>query len=69
MVRIKRAYEPQGRSDGERILEDRLWPWGLSRRTAAIDEWMKDLGPSHELLKDDQEGRHRCGASSRLAIT
>jgi uncharacterized protein YeaO (DUF488 family) len=51
MLKIKRVYDPPQRSDGERILVDRLWPRGLSKRTAAVDEWMKDLGPSHELRK------------------
>jgi uncharacterized protein YeaO (DUF488 family) len=49
MLKIKRVYDLPERGDGERILVDRLWPRGLSRRAAAIDEWMKDLGPSHEL--------------------
>jgi uncharacterized protein YeaO (DUF488 family) len=51
MVKIKRVYDPAERGDGERILVDRLWPRGLSKRAAAVDEWMKDLGPSHELRK------------------
>jgi len=51
MLKIKRVYDPPERRDGERILVDRLWPRGLSKRTAAIDVWMKDLGPSHELRK------------------
>ena len=51
MVKIKRVYDPPERGDGQRILVDRLWPRGLSKRAAAVDEWMKDLGPSHELRK------------------
>ena len=51
MLKIKRVYDPPERSDGERILVDRLWPRGLSKRTAAVDVWMKDLGPSHDLRK------------------
>ena len=51
MVKIKRVYDPPERGDGERILVDRLWPRGLSKRTAGVDEWKKDLGPSHELRK------------------
>jgi uncharacterized protein YeaO (DUF488 family) len=51
MVKIKRVYDPAERGDGERILVDRLWPRGLSRQAAAVDEWMKELGPSHELRK------------------
>jgi uncharacterized protein YeaO (DUF488 family) len=46
MVKIKRVYDPPDRGDGERILVDRLWPRGLSRRAAAIDAWMKELAPS-----------------------
>jgi uncharacterized protein YeaO (DUF488 family) len=51
MVKIKRVYDPVERGEGERILVDRLWPRGLSKQAAAVDEWMKDLGPSHELRK------------------
>ncbi len=51
MVKIKRVYEPKERGDGERILVDRLWPRGLTKQAAAVDEWMKDLGPSNELRK------------------
>ena len=51
MLKIKRVYDPPERGDGERILVDRLWPRGLSKRTAAVDVWMKDLGPSHDLRK------------------
>jgi uncharacterized protein YeaO (DUF488 family) len=51
MLKIKRVYAPRERGDGERILVDRLWPRGLSRRAAAVDRWMKDLGPSHALRK------------------
>ncbi|MBI2855129.1 MAG: DUF488 family protein [Chloroflexi bacterium] len=49
MLKIKRAYEKQEPQDGKRILIDRLWPRGLSRERAGIDEWMKDLAPSTEL--------------------
>jgi uncharacterized protein YeaO (DUF488 family) len=49
MLRIKRVYEPRERGDGTRILVDRLWPRGLSKQAAAVDRWMKELGPSHAL--------------------
>jgi uncharacterized protein YeaO (DUF488 family) len=45
VVRIKRAYAAQARSDGKRILVDRLWPRGLSKEKAAIDAWMKEIAP------------------------
>jgi uncharacterized protein YeaO (DUF488 family) len=51
MIRIKRVYEPQAGSDGRRILVDRLWPRGLSKKDAAVDEWVKDIAPSAELRR------------------
>ena len=50
-VRLKRAYEPSARVDGARILVDRLWPRGVAKRAAAIDEWLKDIAPSTALRK------------------
>ena len=50
-VRLKRAYEPADAKDGNRILVDRLWPRGVSKADAAIDEWLKELAPSTELRK------------------
>ncbi len=48
-LRLKRAYEPTSPDDGARILIDRLWPRGLSKEKAALDEWMKEIAPSTEL--------------------
>jgi len=50
-IKIKRAYEPPAKSDGRRILIDRLWPRGLTRDAAAIDEWAKELSPSTGLRR------------------
>ncbi len=50
-IAIKRAYEEPGRDDGRRVLIDRLWPRGLPKERARIDEWMKELAPSTELRK------------------
>ncbi len=50
-VCLKRAYEPASRTDGRRILVDRLWPRGISKAEAAIDEWLKNLGPTTKLRK------------------
>ena len=50
-VRLKRAYEPPAAEDGTRILIDRLWPRGVSKAHAALDQWMKDIAPSTELRK------------------
>src|SRR5690242_21002337 len=51
MLRLKRAYEPASSLDGRRILVDRLWPRGVTKRRAAIDEWMKEIAPSAELRR------------------
>ncbi|MGH1571050.1 DUF488 domain-containing protein [Methylobacterium sp. P31] len=48
-IKLKRAYEPAEPDDGARILVDRLWPRGVSKRDAALDKWMKDVAPSAEL--------------------
>jgi uncharacterized protein YeaO (DUF488 family) len=50
-VRLKRAYEPPAAADGTRVLIDRLWPRGLRKEDAAIDQWMKEIAPSTELRK------------------
>jgi uncharacterized protein YeaO (DUF488 family) len=48
-VRVKRVYEPAERSDGYRILIDRLWPRGVSHERARLDAWERDLAPSAAL--------------------
>jgi uncharacterized protein YeaO (DUF488 family) len=48
-IRLKRAYEPASPSDGYRVLVDRLWPRGVSRKQASLDEWEKELPPSTKL--------------------
>lgn len=48
-IRVKRVYEPSSRSDGKRILVDRLWPRGLKKSDAEVDLWFKDIAPSKEL--------------------
>ena len=50
-VAIKRAYDRPSSDDGTRILVDRLWPRGLSKRKAALDGWAKDVAPSTGLRK------------------
>jgi uncharacterized protein YeaO (DUF488 family) len=48
-IRLKRAYEPASSRDGYRILVDRLWPRGVSKKQAKLDEWAKELAPSSQL--------------------
>jgi uncharacterized protein YeaO (DUF488 family) len=50
-VRFKRAYEPPERSDGYRVLIDRIWPRGVSKEQAHLDEWARELAPSSELRR------------------
>ena len=50
-VVIKRVYEPASGNDGTRVLVDRLWPRGLTKAGAAIEEWLRDLAPSNELRR------------------
>jgi len=49
--KTKRIYEKPEKADGFRILVDRLWPRGLSKEKAQVDEWLKDIAPSDELRK------------------
>jgi uncharacterized protein YeaO (DUF488 family) len=49
MIILKRVYEPATAADGFRILVERLWPRGLSKQTAHIDLWLRDISPSPEL--------------------
>ncbi len=48
-VVTKRAYDAPAKSDGHRVLVDRLWPRGLSKEASAIDLWLKDVAPSAAL--------------------
>ena len=50
-VQIKRIYDAPEKSDGVRVLVDRLWPRGVSKKEASLDLWMKEIAPSTELRK------------------
>lgn len=50
-IRVKRIHEPPQPDDGCRVLVDRLWPRGISKRQAGLDAWMKDIAPSDGLRK------------------
>ena len=51
MIKIKRIYQSAEPTDGHRVLVDRLWPRGITRERAKVDEWLKEIAPSHELRK------------------
>jgi uncharacterized protein YeaO (DUF488 family) len=50
-ISVKRVYDPPSRSDGARVLVDRLWPRGVSKDASKLTAWLKDLAPSDELRK------------------
>jgi uncharacterized protein YeaO (DUF488 family) len=58
-IQIKRIYEKPAIADGYRVLVDRLWPRGIKKETAMLDEWNKEIAPSTELRKwfDHKEER------------
>lgn len=49
MIKLKRVYETPSRTDGQRILVERLWPRGLTKQKARVDLWLKEIAPSPEL--------------------
>src|SRR6266576_6104258 len=71
-VRLKRAYESAATSDGYRVLIDRLWPRGVRREGARLDEWARELAPSAELRRwfghdPDRFGEFRRRYTTELA--
>ncbi len=77
-IKIKRIYDEPTDGDGYRVLVDRLWPRGISRKDSRLDEWNKEIAPSPELRKwfDHKEkrfqefGRHCCTEpKTRQSIT
>lgn len=56
-IQVKRVYEPPEKEDGYRILIDRLWPRGIKKENARLDEWNKELAPSTGLRKWFHEGK------------
>ncbi len=49
--RLKRVYDSPAKADGWRLLVDRVWPRGLTKKKAQVDEWLKELAPSTRLRK------------------
>lgn len=50
-VQVRRVYDEPAQSDGTRVLVDRIWPRGLTKAKADLDEWCKGVAPSTELRK------------------
>lgn len=59
VIKIKRIYDERAEEDGYRVLVDRIWPRGVSKEKANLDEWNKEVAPSTELRKwfDHKEER------------
>jgi len=51
MIQCKRVYDEASPEDGTRVLVDRLWPRGVSKEEASLDDWIKDVAPSNDLRK------------------
>ena len=51
MIALKRIYDEESRSDGFRVLVDRMWPRGIKKEDAGLDLWLKEVAPSSELRK------------------
>lgn len=73
-VRVRRVYDEPEDNDGVRVLVDRIWPRGMTKARAALDEWCKDVAPSTELRKwyghdpaKFEEFSHRYGAELEQA--
>ncbi|WP_188454664.1 DUF488 domain-containing protein [Virgibacillus oceani] len=50
-IKLKRIYDNYSEDDGVRVLVDRVWPRGISKDSAKLDNWMKEIGPTTELRK------------------
>ncbi|WFP62420.1 MULTISPECIES: DUF488 domain-containing protein [unclassified Mesorhizobium] len=50
-IAVKRVYETPEKTDGQRVLVDRIWPRGVAKKDAALTLWLKDIAPSDELRK------------------
>lgn len=50
-IQIKRIYDPAADEDGTRVLVDRLWPRGVRKADAAVDEWLREIAPSSDLRR------------------
>ena len=65
VFRVRRVYEPPEPGDGVRVLVDRLWPRGVSKQQAAVDEWLKDVTPSAGLRAWYHQDRGRFAGFAR----
>lgn len=55
-ISLKRAYEAPSPEDGYRVLVDKIWPRGVSKEDAKLDEWKKEIAPSDDLREQFHDG-------------
>ena len=70
-IQVRRVYDRPQPGDGTRVLVDRIWPRGLTKAKAALDEWCKDVAPSDELRRwyaHDPSRFEEFGCSYRLEL-
>jgi uncharacterized protein YeaO (DUF488 family) len=65
LIALKRAYEKPSSNDGYRVLVDRIWPRGVSKDAAQLDEWIRDAAPTKQLRKWFHGNRSRWGEFRR----
>lgn len=65
-IKIQRIYDEPSDNDGYRVLVDRLWPRGISKKSANLNEWNKEIAPSPELRKWFDHKKERFGEFARL---
>lgn len=68
-IALKRAYEKPSKQDGYRVLVDRIWPRGVSKEEADIDEWMKEIAPTDQLRKLYHDNRISWGEFRKLYLS
>lgn len=68
-IRLKRVYDEPSSDDGHRVLVDRLWPRGLSKADAKLDDWVKSAAPSDDLRKWFHRDRSRWGEFRRRYLS
>ena len=66
---LKRSYEKPTSQDGYRVLVDRMWPRGLTRKEVHVDEWMKDVAPSDQLRRSFHDRRLGWGEFRRSYLS
>lgn len=67
-IQLKRAFDKPQPTDGHRVLVDRLWPRGVSKEALKLDQWLKDIAPSHELRQAFHQGELSWGEFRRVYL-